>query len=152
MGTALCSYIISTALLWVSWFALLTTLAQSGCRKSDSALSEVAVFTMVSWHKHTHVTRANLRWFIGGVAVPGPMVQQLRSLTDHEYALIIPPPRKADRVGIVWGDKLMFFPVRFNAPYCAALQPRCLDLCMGNIIKQLHSLCRMLGLHSPSTS
>ena len=123
VGTALGAYVISTALFWVSWFALLATLAQSGCRKS-----EVAVLTVGSWHKHTHITRANLRWFIGGVAVPDPTIQQLQALTERDYALIIPPPSKTDRFGIVWGDKPMYFPVRFSAPYCAALQLRSLEL------------------------
>ena len=90
--TALGTYVISTALFWVSWFALLATLAQSGCRKS-----EVAVLTVGSWHKPTHITRANLRWFIGGVAVPDPTVQQLQSLTERDYALITPPPSRTDR-------------------------------------------------------
>ena len=55
VGTALGAYVISTALFWVSLFALLATLAQSGCCKL-----EVAVLTMGSWHKHMHITRANL--------------------------------------------------------------------------------------------
>ena len=55
-------------------------------------------------------------------------VEQLQSLTESDYALIVPPPSKTDRFGIVWGDKPMYFPVRFHAPYCAALQLQALEL------------------------
>ena len=123
VGTAFGSFVVSTTLFWVSWFALLATLAQSGCRKS-----EVAVLSACDWNGNTHVSRASLRWFIGGVAVNDPTVEQLRSLTESDYALIIPPPSKTDRFGIVWGDKPMYFPVRYSAPYCAALQLRALEL------------------------
>ena len=81
-----------------------------------------------SWHGNTHISRASLRWFIGGVTVSDPTVEQLQSLTESDYALIVPPPSKTDRFGIVWGDKPMYFPVRFHAPICAALQLRALEL------------------------
>ena len=60
-----------------------------------------------------------------------PTVEQLQSLTENDYALIIPPPSKTDRFGIVWGDKPMYLPVRYSAPYCAALQLRALELGHG---------------------
>ena len=59
--------------------------------------------------------------------MPDPTVQQLQSLTEHDYALVIPTASKTDRVGIVWRDKSVYFPVRFGAPYCA-LQLRRLEL------------------------
>ena len=46
-------------------------------------------------------------------------MEQLQALTESDYALIVPPPSKTDRFGIVWGDKPIYFPVRFHAPYCA---------------------------------
>ena len=97
IGTAFGSFVVSTTLFWISWFALLGTLAQSGCRKT-----EVAVLSACDWHGNTHVSRASLRWFIlCGVAVADPTVEQLQSLTESKYALIIPPPRKTDRFSIV---------------------------------------------------
>ena len=38
VGTAIGSFVVSTTLFWVSRFALLATLAQSGCRKSEVAV------------------------------------------------------------------------------------------------------------------
>ena len=55
IGTAFGSFVISTTLFWISWFALLATLAQSGYRKS-----EVAVLSASSWHGNTHISRASL--------------------------------------------------------------------------------------------
>ena len=123
IGTAFGSFVVSTTLFWVSWFALLATLAQSGCHKS-----EVAVLSASSWHVNKHISRASLRWFIGGIAVADPTVEQLQALTESDYTLIVPPPSKTDRFGIVWGDKPIYFPVRFHAPYCDGLQLRALEL------------------------
>ena len=55
---------------------------------------------------------------------PNPHGSSGLATIEPAYALIVPPPSKTDRFGIVWGEKPMCFPLRFDAPYCAALQLR----------------------------
>ena len=53
-----------------------------------------------------------LRWMIGGVIYDAPTTEQLRNLKNGDYALLRPPPSKADQFSLHWGAAtvyLMFF-------------------------------------------
>ena len=113
---------IRDSLFWTSYFALLETLSQCGMRSSEALVQSIA-----EWNSATHLSRENLLWCIGGTPVVSPTPEQLDSLQDGDYAILIPPPSKTDCFGVIWGDKPMYFPVRFAAPWCAALRLRDLE-------------------------
>lgn len=55
--------------------------------------------------------------------VEAPSAEQLRSLQDGDYALLRPPPSKADQFGLHWGAStiyLRFFADAAAVPICAA--------------------------------
>ena len=90
--------------LGVSWRALVHTLAQTGMRKA-----EVVLPTGERWGKK-HISFANLTWNIAGVHVPAPTIAQLRGLMPGDYAVLTPPPSKADPFGMRWGNHPIWLP------------------------------------------
>ena len=67
-------------------------------------------------------------WRIGGTLVVSPTRLQLANLTEADCAVLVPPPSKTDKFGVIWGDKPIYLPVRFNETMCAALSLRDLEL------------------------
>ena len=112
-------------LLMTSYFALLEVLAQTGFRRS-----EVAVRHRSRFDPSSHLTRASLLWCLGGVVYADSSEAQLNAATENDYALLTPPCSKTDEMGVIWGDKPIPLPFRFNAPYCAASRLRELELLM----------------------
>jgi hypothetical protein len=110
-------------LLMTCYFALLETLAQTGMRRSETAVRHKLKFDPSS-----HLTRANLQWSLGGTLYADPSPALLRKATEADYALLIPPCSKTDEYGVIWGDKPIPLPFRFKAPYCAALRLREIEL------------------------
>jgi integrase len=97
--------------------ALFATLAQTGMRKAEISLGPKVAFGK------THLSMANVRWIIGGVLYESPTLEQLRQLRDGDYALLRPPPSKADQFSLHWGAStiyLMFFTCASAHPICAA--------------------------------
>ena len=97
--------------------AMFATLAQTGMRKAEVALLCAKDFTRY------HLAMGNVRWLIRGVLIINPTRAQLMSLTDGDYALLTPPPSKADQFGLHWGASTIY--LRFRAcrkayPICAA--------------------------------
>lgn len=82
---------------WAGWRALVATMAQTGFRKADVSLESKVKFGL------QHLTAASLVWCIGGVLYKSPSREQLRSLKEGDYALLRPPPSKADQFGLHWG-------------------------------------------------
>ena len=76
------------------------------------------------------MSRASLVWVIAGVPVHCPTRSQLGSLTEDDYAVLMPPSSysKTDQFGVIWDDKPMYLPVRFTTSYCDALRLRDLEL------------------------
>ena len=79
-----------SSLLGISLRALVATLAQTGFRGD-----EVSLTTGRSFDRRC-MTRWNVRWRIAGEWVFAPTAAQLLGLTSADYAVIIPPPSKAD--------------------------------------------------------
>lgn len=123
---------VSTSVFWLAYFALSETLAQCGMRSSEALVHKSS-----DWHPADHLSRASLLWGLGGKPpISNPTAAQLRSLTEKDYAILIPPPSKTDAFGVIWGDKPIYLPVRFNSPYCAALRLRDLELALPLAGKQ----------------
>ena len=114
---------VSLSPLWFSMFAFLETSVQSGMRASESVVQDKG-----EWHPADHISRASLLWNIGGKLHEVPTADQMRALTEADYAILLPPPSKTDSFGVIWGDKPIYLPVRFSAPWCAALRFRDLEL------------------------
>ena len=116
-GLQLGTHQVGTSLFWVCFFALQETLTQCGMRSSECIVKKQS-----DWHPADHLTRASLMWCIQGKIEPSPTKQQLRNLTDADYAILLPPPSKTDAFGVIWGDKPIYLPVRRAAWCCAALR------------------------------
>ena len=85
---------------------LLHVLAQTGFRKAEVALS------LGKWDA-SRISFANLKWKIDGKTVLYPTWQQLMTLKEGDYAILMPPPSKADQFGMRWGNNPIWLP--FNA-------------------------------------
>jgi hypothetical protein len=120
-GTSIGPRVIADTIFWISYFAMIETMASTGSRKSEMAVEGL-------WSAACHLSRGSLLWVIEGVQTRSPTLDQLRNLTEGDYAVLCPPPSKTDAFGVIWGDKPMYLPVRFSAAYCAALRLRDLEL------------------------
>eukprot|EP00966_Prymnesium_polylepis_P107203 2482353-Prymnesium_polylepis.1 len=66
---------------------------------------------------------ANVRWMIGGVIYSAPMAAQLAMLRDGDYALLTPPPSKADQFSLHWGAAIIYLMYHASVeahPICVA--------------------------------
>jgi hypothetical protein len=73
--------------------------------------------------------RSNLTWMINGVPVSDPTRAQLLSLVPRrDYAVIKPPPSKADQWGMVWGLRLIHLVLDLTQELNAAAALRNLEL------------------------
>ena len=95
-----------SSLLGISLKALVATLAQTGFRGDEVSLTTGRLFDKRC------MTRWNLRWKIAGVWVFAPTAAQLLALNNEDYAVIIPPPSKADQFGTAWGSNPIY--LRFS--------------------------------------
>jgi hypothetical protein len=95
-----------SSLLGISLRALVATLAQTGFRGDEVSLTNGRVFDKRC------MTRWNVRWKIAGEWVFAPTPAQLLGLTSADYAVIIPPPSKADQFGTAWGSNPIY--LRFS--------------------------------------
>ena len=93
--------------------ALFHTLAQTGFRKA-----EISVATGAKWGP-MHLSFANLTWIVQGVHCAHLNVAALFALREGDYAVIRPPPSKADPFGLRWGNNPIYMPfcpdARINA-------------------------------------
>jgi hypothetical protein len=93
---------------------LLHVEAQTGFRKA-----EVSLDPREAWGKK-HISFASLTWRIGGVDVAAPTAAQLRVLKAGDYAILRPPPSKADQFGMRWGAYPIWLPYHATAAINAA--------------------------------
>ena len=70
---------------------------QTGFRKSELALQSGDTFGK------QHATRSLLSWCLRGTVYSSPPPDLLRSPQLGDYAILVPPPSKADQFGEVWG-------------------------------------------------
>ena len=52
----------------------------------------------------------------------------IQGVQKDDFAMILPPPSKADEFGVIWGSKPVYLPVRFTQDWCAALRLSELEL------------------------
>ena len=76
-GTKVGKYIISVSLFWVSYFAIIETMASSGSRKSEMMVEGL-------WSKAWHLSQGSIIWHINGQMVTSPTAAQLASLTEDD--------------------------------------------------------------------
>ena len=85
----------------VAFAALLASLRHCGARKADHLPVKASDFD------GRHLSRASLRWCIGGVTYVDPSPELLRTLQTGDYACISPATSKNDPFGMTFGDKPM---------------------------------------------
>ena len=96
------------------------TEAQTGFRNGD-----------VTSKKHTKrdmMSIGHLTWFFKGKNRSELTGDELESLSEGDFAIITPPPSKADIFGMRWGSKPIFLPFSPTDPICAARALRDLEL------------------------
>ena len=101
------------SVLGVSLRAMLCTAFSGGFRKAELALPAGAEFDAFC------IKRASLSWRIAGVLVAAPSQAQLQGLRRGDFALITPPPSKADHFGTFFGNRPVWLPF-VDAPGNAA--------------------------------
>ena len=101
---------------------LFHVLAQTGFRKAEVALGAG------EWDE-TRLSFENLKWKIGGKTVQAPTRHQLLSLTEEDFAIIMPPPSKADQWGRRWGNNPIWLPYDPSAAINAAAALAAWELC-----------------------
>ena len=113
---------------WASLRGVICLLAQSGFRKAEVSLPSGVEFGPM------HLSLANLVWRIRAVEEDGgerliiyPTVEQLRKLAPGDYALLRPPPSKADQLGLHWGADPIYLPWDPRQPMNAAVQLAALE-------------------------
>jgi len=77
--------------------AFASIIRQTGMRKSELALQSHETFSA------KHASRHLLTWCLRGVVYASPPDKLLRSPQAGDYAILVPPPSKADQFGEVWG-------------------------------------------------
>ena len=92
------------SVLGVSLRAMLCTAFSGGFRKAELALPAGAEFDDFC------IKRASLSWRIAGVIVAAPSRAQLEGLCRGDFALITPPPSKADHFGTFFGNRPVWLP------------------------------------------
>ena len=90
-----------------SLLAMFHTLAQTGMRKGEVSLARNARFDK------SRISMRNVRWSVGGV-VYDELTPELyaRLCTEGGYALLRPPPSKADPFSLHWGPCTIY--LRFH--------------------------------------
>jgi len=97
--------------------AMFAFCAQTGARKS-----EVSLYEEDSFGRH-HLSMANVVWSISGVVYKSLTPGLRANMTEGDFAIVRPPPSKADQFGLHWGASpiyLPFFPNGASHPICAA--------------------------------
>ena len=97
---------------------LFHVLSQTGFRKAEVALAAGEKFDAL------HLSLANLTWRIGGKMIIEPTTADLLRLKPGDFAVIWPPPSKADPFGLKWGNYPIWLPYDEDASINAARELR----------------------------
>ena len=108
--------------LGVSLAAMLCTAFEGGFRKSELALPAGATFDPM------RASRGSLCWLLQGRYVLAPTRQQLLSIAPGDYAVLTPPPSKADQFGVFFGGRPLYLPHAAGDPTNAAARLATLEL------------------------
>jgi hypothetical protein len=113
----------ATSLFWCSVVAMACVHGQTGFRKAETT-SPTRAF------RKKDLARSGLTWLINGVVVHSPTRAQLLALRPlFDYAVLKPPPSKADQWGMVWGMKPIHLVYDPSQELSAAAALRDLELC-----------------------
>lgn len=102
---------------WRMMRALICFMAQSGFRKCTVSLP-----TGRTWGP-MHLSLSNVVWRIhawGPDVVKAPSAIHFALLTAGDFALVRPPPDKADQLSLHWGADPIYLPYDPDEPICAA--------------------------------
>ena len=69
-----------------------------------------------------HISFGHLTWRIGGKDLAAPTAAQLLALGEGDYAILRPPPSKADPFGTRWAPRPIYLPYHPTAAINAARQ------------------------------
>jgi site-specific recombinase XerD len=100
----------ATSLCGVSTRAVICLLYASGFRKAE----------VVSNDLDSHLTRANLKWYIQGEYRDNPTIHQLMSLREGDHVEVLPNHSKCDATGEVWGHRTTYHPYKKMIGNCCA--------------------------------
>ena len=78
-------------------------------RKAEVSLADKAAFSKL------HISLDNVRWHIGGRLYKAPTAELLASMKEGDYALLRPPPSKADQFSLEWGVSTIYLPFHADA-------------------------------------
>ncbi|KOO34225.1 hypothetical protein Ctob_015819 [Chrysochromulina tobinii] len=112
--------------------AFVATLRQTGMRKSELALGAGVTFTRAL------ATRANLQWCLRGIIYADPPPDLLRHPKVGDYAILVPPPSKADPYGEVWGALPIYLHYAPSEPDAAFNHLATLELTVPAVGQQRH--------------
>ena len=112
--------------------AFVATLRQTGMRKSELALGAGVTFTRAL------ATRANLQWCLRGIIYADPPPDLLRHPRVGDYAILVPPPSKADPYGEVWGALPIYLHYAPSEPDAAFNHLATLELTVPAVGQQRH--------------
>ena len=112
--------------------AFVATLRQTGMRKSELALGAGVKFTRAL------AVRANLQWCLRGVIYADPPPDLLRHPRMGDYAILVPPPSKADPYGEVWGALPIYLHYSPTEPDAAFNHLATLELTVPAVGQQRH--------------
>ena len=110
--------------LGVSLSAMLCTAFSGGFRKSELALPAGQEFDKM------RVSRASLKWRIGGIFLAAPTAAQLNSLVVGDFAILTPPPSKSDPFGVFFGGRPIYLPYVADSAINAAAALARLELAL----------------------
>ena len=92
------------SILFVNLSGMMCTTASGGFRKAEVTLPAGEVFD------NLRLSRASLRWLIRGIMRLAPSVAELQALALGDYAVLVPPPSKADQFGVYFGSRPLWLP------------------------------------------
>ena len=111
----------ASSLLWRSLEAITAVHTDSGFRKAETT-SIKKLFTKKG------MSRSNLVWVIAGITLRDPSKEQLLAMVPGDFAMVKPPPSKADQWGIVWGNLPVYLTYDPSQEVDAATSLRALEL------------------------
>ena len=95
--------LVNGSLLSKSWRGAVAVASSTGFRKAE--LFESDEETM-------YLTWKLVSWIIQGKGVTDPTDTQLQNLTEGDFAVVTPPPSKADQFNTVWGALPVYLPFK----------------------------------------
>lgn len=100
-----------STLVGKAWIAAVCVAASTGLRKAELFKSNEETF-FLNW--------SLVGWIIQGAGTTDPSDEQLQNLVTGDFAVLTPPPSKADQFNTVWGPLPIYLPFKVEARNAAA--------------------------------